>query len=190
MPEATPTTTPPRKRWPRFLAIVVVLGLFVYLTRDFWVTTLRSYFIGRTYVAAQEFGRFLPPVDEIEILALGGAVPDDTPDSFPPDLGDRLGTVNRHTIHGPEAEQLASIWRDIDFDRHFAGLCHQPYYALRFRHHGKLILETSVCWKCSTYTVPAGIFGHTYYGFDSKSELGQKLLSTLTQYAPHPQASQ
>jgi len=184
---------PHTKRCRRFLTwfagVTVAFSLFVFLTRGFWITTLRSYFIGRTYIAGQEFGRELPTVDEVEILALGGEVADGTPDSFPPDIGSRLGTVNRRTLHGVEAEQIASIWRDIDFDHHFAGLCHQPFYALRFRHHGKLILETSVCWKCSTYTLPVGVFGlfgPTQNGFDSKSETGQKLLSTLSQYAPHP----
>ncbi len=125
---------------------------FVNLVVSF--TTLRAYFIGRTYLTAEELGRLLPTVDEVEILALGGEVADGTPDSFPPDIGSRLGTVNRKTIRGAEAEQIASIWRDIDFDRHFASLCHDPFYALRFHLHGRLILETSVCWKCSTYTLP------------------------------------
>ena len=183
-------TTPRPKRWRRFLSwftgVIIALSLFVYLTRGFWLTTLRAYFIGRTYLAGEEFGRYLPAVDEVEILALGGEVADGTPDSFPPDIGPRLGTVARQTVRGAEAEQIASLWRDIYFDRHFAALCHQPFYALRFRHHGKLILETSVCWHCSTYTLPVGIFGHTEYGFDAESKEAQKLLSTLSQYAPHP----
>jgi hypothetical protein len=128
-------------------------------------------------------------VDEIEILALGGEVPDGTPDSFHPDVGTRRGTVNRHTVRGAEAESLASIWRDIYFDRHFAALCHDPYYALRFRYRGKLILETSICWKCRNVILPVGFLGQTEYGFDAKSENGQRLLSTLTQYAPHPPTS-
>ena len=186
------SATPP-KRWRRFLSwfvgLIVALSLVAYLTRGFWLTTLRAYFIGRTYLASEEFGRFLPAVDEVEILALGGEVADGTPDSFPPDIGPRLGTVSRQTVRGAEAEEIASIWRDIYFDRHFASLCHQPFYALRFSYHGKLILETSVCWKCSTYTLPVGIFGHIEYGFDSKSETAQKLLSTLSEYPPHPPTS-
>jgi hypothetical protein len=126
-------------------------------------------------------------VDEVEILALGGEAGDGQPDSFPPDIGPRLGTVNRRTVRGADAESIRGIWRSISFDRHFAAICHQPFYALRFRHRGKLVLETSVCWECSTYTIPIPVFGSTYYGFDAKSEEAQKLLATLTQYAPHPQ---
>jgi hypothetical protein len=183
-------TAPRRKRWQRFFAwlfgFAITLAVFVYFTREFWLTTLRSYYIGRTYVAAEEYGRFLPAVDEVEILALAGEAAGGQPDSFPPDIGPRIGTVNRHTVRGADAESIRGIWRSISFDRHFAAICHQPYYALRFRHHGKLILETSVCWECSTYTIPIPIFGSTQYGFDAKSEEAQKLLATLAQYAPHP----
>ena len=178
------------KRWRRFLSwfvgVILLLVLTVYLTRDFWFTTLRAYFIGRTYIAGEEYGRNLPDVDEIEIFALGGEAAERDPDSFPRDIGARLGTVNRHTVRGDEAKSIARIWRHIYFDRHFGALCHDPFYALRFRHHGKLVLETSICWHCSNVTLPVGVFGRTEYGFDAKSEEGQKLLSTLSQYAPHP----
>ncbi len=178
------------KRWKRRLAwsagVIALLLLFGYFTRDFWLTTLRSYFIGRSYLAAEEFGRYLPPVDEVEILAVGGKVPEGTPDAFSRDLGVAAGTVNRLTIHGREAEEIAEAWRHIDFDRRYASLCHDPYYALRFRSRGKLVLETSICWKCSTYTLPVSVFGPVPYGFDAKSEEAQTLLSKLSSYAPHP----
>lgn len=181
-------------RWRRvlswFAGVTTALALAVYLTRGFWFTTLRAYFIGRTYLASEEFGPRLSVVDEVEILALGGEVAVGTTDSFSPDIGPPTGTVARRTVRGAEAEAIASLWRDIRFDQSFAALCHQPHYALRFRSHGKLVFETSVCWKCSTYSLPVGIFGHTLYGFDAKSDQAQKLLSTLTQYAPHPATPQ
>jgi hypothetical protein len=187
------STIPCRKRWrrlfARFCGVIVALAVFVYFTRGFWITTIRSYCIGRVYVAAQDYGRFLPAVDEVEILALGAEVPKGTSDSFPTDFGASLGTVNRQTIRGAEAEEIADLWRGIEFSDHFAGLCHQPFYAIRFRRHGKLILETSVCWKCSTYTLPI-FFGAVPYGFDSKSDKAQELLAMLTRYAPHPQTTE
>jgi hypothetical protein len=173
--------------------VLLALSLTVYLTRDWRRNALRIYFIGRAYLASQEVGRFLPTVDEVEILALDGEVPTGTPDSFPPDMGpNSIGAVNRQTVRGAEAEGIASIWRQIRFDRPFRPtfppitLCHHPYYALRFRDHGKLLLETSVCWKCASYTLPVEGFGRTTWGFEAKSEPAQKLLSTLRQYAPHP----
>jgi hypothetical protein len=156
--------------------------------RDFWLSTIRTYAVGRAYLVAEHFGRLLPDVDEVEILALGGEVPDGTPDSFRPDLSPRRGTVNRHTLHGAEAESLAALWRSIYFDRRFGALCHDPFYALRFRYHGKPILETSICWKCRNVILPDSFLGGEYEcGFDATSANGQKLLSTLSQYAPHPQ---
>jgi len=61
-------TAPGLKRLRRvlswFAGVIVAFSFFVYLTSDFWLTTLRAYFIGRTYLAGEEFGRFLPAVDE------------------------------------------------------------------------------------------------------------------------------
>lgn len=161
----------------------------MFLTRDFWWTTIRAYGIGRVYIAGQDYGRWLPPVDEIEILALGGAVSEGTPDSFQADMGAYRGTINRRTIRGVEAEAIAALWRDIDFDMHYGSMCHHPYYALRFRHRGKLVLETSVCWGCKNVTVPV-LFMNVHYGFDAKGVEGQKLLAELTRYAPHPEESE
>ena len=179
------------RRWRRFFAwlfgVLLFLAAAIYLSRDFWFATLRTYFVGRAYLAVEQFGRLLPDVDEVEILALGGEVPDGTPDSFRPDLSPRRGTVNRHTIRGAEAESLAALWRSIYFDRRFGALCHVPYYALRFRYRGKLIFETSICWKCRNVIMPVNFLGEDEIGFDATSDNGQKLLSTLSQYAPHPQ---
>ena len=180
------TTRRTKRRLWWFAGIVLTIGIFAYATREFWFITLRSYLIGRTYVAAEEFGRNLPGVDEVEILVLGGEVAAGTPDSVPGDMGGTVGVVGHRTMHDKEAEQIASLWRNIPFDQHFASLCFSPYYALRFRHQGRLVLETSVCWHCSTYTLPVSVFGHTQYGFDSKSEAAQRLLAMLTQFAPHP----
>ena len=188
------------KRWRRilgwFIGCIVALSLAAYLTRDSRRDARRVYFIGRGYLASQEFGRFLPRVDEVEILALAGEVPNGTPDSFPPDMGpSSIGAVNRQTVRGAEAEEIASIWRQLHFDRPFRPSfppvvpCHQPFYALRFRAHGKLLLETSVCWKCASYTLPVEGFGRITWCFDAKSEPAQQLLSALSQYAPHPSIS-
>ncbi|MBN8422256.1 MAG: hypothetical protein J0L73_25300 [Verrucomicrobia bacterium] len=187
-----PTTSGP-KSWRRILVrtlgILLLLVLGIYLSRNFWIKTVRAYYLGRVTLASEELGRNLPAVDEVEILALGGEVAECTPDSFSPDLGPPVGTISRRSVRGAEAAQLASVWRGIDFDRHYAALCFSPYYALRFRHQGRLVLETAVCWHCSTYTLPAGVFGHVEYGFDSKGTEAQTLLAALTQLCPHPPTS-
>jgi hypothetical protein len=182
---------PRARRWPRFLAwfcgVMLVVAVGGYLSRDFWFRTLRAYYLGRVQMAGEEYGELLPEVDEVEILALGGTVPEGTPDSFPGDLNTYCRTLNRHTIRGAEAQSLAGLWRSLTFRQVFS-LCHDPYYGLRFRHRGELILETSICWKCSNVSLPVGFFPRTTYGFDAKAEFGQRLLSTLSDYAPHPPA--
>jgi hypothetical protein len=58
-------------------------------------------------------------------------------------------------------------------------MCHNPIYALRFRQHGKLLFETTVCWECHNYTIPLGIFGPAEYGFNSDAKDAQLLLQIL-----------
>ena len=164
------------------------IAVAIYLARDYWHDTVLAYYLGRTQLAAERYGFDLPTVDEVEILALGGEAAKGQPDSFPADFGPPASTLNRHTVQGDEAEAIAKIWRLVPTKPLFRLLwCHRPYYALRFRAQGKLLLETSVCWHCGTYSLPVKGLGTSYYGFDAKSEKAQTLLATLTEYAPHPE---
>ena len=48
-----------------FAATVLTVSLIFCLTRGFLRDTMRAYLIGRTYVAGEDFGRYLPAVDEV-----------------------------------------------------------------------------------------------------------------------------
>jgi hypothetical protein len=197
LPPGASAGVAPRKRsrrWLRRLALTVgsiaaLLGL-LYFTTDWWVPVARRYFRARVAVAYERFGKHLPPVDEVEILALAGEVPEGTPDSFPPDLGPTLGTVNRRTLHGAEAEQFAALWRAMEFGEEFRGICHAPYYAFRFRRGGKLVLGTSVCWHCGSFNMPVGFIPAVPAGFNRRDGAAHRLLDAATQYAPHPEPTE
>lgn len=136
-------------------------------------------------VAADEFGQHLGPVDEVEILALAPTTRDDLPDTYHGDLGYRASAVARRTIRNDELDRLIDVWRFLPVGHQYRSLCFQPHYALRFRHRGAMVFETVLCWKCGTYTLPAGVFGATEYGFDPSSKGAQELLQLLTEFTPH-----
>jgi hypothetical protein len=185
-----PQTRSRARRWVRYFAwffgSILLLGVglcaLVHFDPGSCDQKFYDYIVA---VSSRRHGAELPPVDEVEILALGGDATEGQQDSFRT-FGGYAGTVNRHTVSGAEAESIAALWRSIPVGPQYEAMCYSPFYALRFRSHGKLILETAVCWHCSTYTLPAGILGTVSNGFDARSEPARKLLATLTQYAPHP----
>ena len=167
------------------LCAAVVIGLFLagYCLRGCWNEQLRIYVLGLAEVRADAFGYRLPAVDEIEVLALG------QPDFSAPDGADRVAhyaVAGRAVLRGDEAEKAAKLWRSLRRGRGFSAMCHVPVYALRFRQHGKLLFETTVCWHCHNYTIPIGMFGHVEYGFDSQREDAQALLTLLQSQVPLP----
>lgn len=180
----------PRRMYVRFAVFGVAIAVGAlgvgYLYRESLRSTLRAYYLGRAIVASEEFGRDLPEVDEIEVLALGEAGTPGSPDTFYGDMGGSFGTVARQKLSGAEAERIAAIWRSLPTGHQFGALCHHPYYALRFRRNRRLILETSICWTCSNYALPLGLLGTTHFGFGAKSEQGQELFKVLSEYVPHP----
>ena len=74
----------------------------------------------------------------------------------------------------------------------FLGTLISPFYGMAGDRFGNRNL---LCAMRTTYICTALILtvlfatGNVEYGFDAKSENGQKLLSTLSQYAPHPPTS-
>ena len=174
-----------------FITVVSVAALSVtcYLCRKEIVASMKAYYLGRVMVAADEFGQHLGTVDEVEVLALAETTRDDLPDTFHGDLGFRAATAARRTIRDAELDRLLKVWRFLPVGHQYRSLCFQPHYALRFRRGGSLLFETVLCWKCGTYTLPAGVFGTTEYGFDSSSKDAQELLELLTEFTSHPPKS-
>lgn len=171
------------KRWAiQFAVICGVLLISSYCLRDFWTGQLRIYLVGLLEVRAEEFGYRLPDVDEVEVMSLGDdnlAAPNDKTHFA------RHLVVGNTMLHGNDATKVATLWRSLRRGRGFSAMCHDPVYALRFRQHGKMIFETSICWKCHNYTIPIG-FGTTEYGFDADRGDAQQLFTLLQSYFPLP----
>jgi hypothetical protein len=168
----------------RLVRGIVVFGVVVLLGfcfRSFLLRQVRAYGIGLIEVTAEELGQMLPEVDEIEVVSLDLS-PSSSGLSADTVLGYRVHA--RATVRGAECAKIAELWRYQRRGRDYSGMCHMPGYALRFRQQGKLIFETTVCWRCHNYSLPIGIFGQTYYGFDVETKQSKELLETLQIHAP------
>jgi len=143
-----------------------------------------------------DHGKNLAPVDTIEIDLLEEAADSGykPPEHYAKKAGpgvfpiypygryDRI--LSSTNVSGEAAENIAAIWRQIDFAESYGALCHEPVYGLRFFHGGKMILETSLCWKCRNLFFPHPSGGYFWCGFDARGTEGQKLLKVLQIHAP------
>lgn len=191
--ETTPPAAPRRRRWGRVVLgcfgtvvlAVALLGLGLYLTADSWVPAAGEHVQKWLADRQQSLGPNLPAVDEVEILALDGLKLSTAADSYPVGVGERSGVLARRTVRGEEAGRIAAHWRGQSFQREYS-LCFDPHYALRFRHQGRLVFETAICWHCHGYTMRMGWLPPILMGFDAKSDEAQRLLTLLTELLPHP----
>ena len=166
--------------------MVVAAGVFVYLTRNFWLGQLRAYALGSEIIAAENYTRHLPEVDRLDGFFLWDPPPGAVLDTFP-GLGDeRYPIVARVERTGPEAQRFARAWRDLPcgLSPTCGALCHEPRYGLRFYQHQRLVYATSFCWHCGNFTVPVLLF-HTTYPFDRKEPRAHELLTQLQAVFPN-----
>ena len=130
----------------------------------------------------------LPSVDRIEINLVASDQPtDNTAPGFPVFSGDGISRhriLGRKLATGPEAAQLLGAWRTLHTSAALSGMCHEPGYGLRFFHGTKLVLETSVCFKCQNFVVPVPKLGSAYCGFDAQNEAGRRVFNLLTNHVP------
>jgi hypothetical protein len=162
-----------------------VLLLVALLLWQFGGHLLAVYLLGSIEVSARDHVRWLGTVDEVEICSIGGDPRPGDSDTFTGDNGP-LAIIGRQTVRGKEAQEIAELWRSLSTGRAYKALCFEPVYGLRFRHNGKVLLKTSVCWKCQTFTLPVALFGQMPDGFDAKSEPAQQLLKVLQTHVPLP----
>lgn len=169
------------------LCAVGLIGIALWLSRDFWREKREAYVRGAIEIAADKHGWMLPEIDQIEFSVVG-AGPASAADGFP----HRVDTLSYHpilsqkTVAGADATEFCMRWRAMTFSRAMSGLCHEPAYGLRFYKDGTLIFETTLCWKCSNFSIPTQ-FGYMYWGFDDRNSQAQAVLDLLKKHAPLPE---
>ena len=153
-----------------------------------WDTLERIYFNRR--VAAVTAG--LPRCDRIEVLRLGGLQRLQGPEKavlaidqrFPiKPYSDFAEIRGAKTVSGDDAESIAQLWRSQTFGREFQALCHHPTFGIRFFSGNDLMLETSVCFGCSNFTVDY-LATSQFHGFDTDNTKARELYERLQQLFP------
>ncbi len=64
-------------------------------------------------------------------------------------------------------------------------MCHEPVYGFQLFRKGKLTRETSICWKCSNFSVNVYPAMTTFYGFNAESEQARELLAFCDKLLPY-----
>jgi hypothetical protein len=180
------------KNWKRkilvTLGILICLGVFAFLSKDFWWQQFRIYTLGQIEVAAEHYQKMPEDIDTVEVFTLSDSRnPDDT-NGFAGDF-EPIGTLEHKTVTGADAKEIVALWGEFPVGRQLQKMCFNPVYELQFKQKNKIYFETSVCWECSGYTLPISLFGTTHTvenGFESKSKGAQKLLETLERVLPLP----
>jgi len=134
----------------------------------------------------------LPPVTSVEIFRLasysvgdkGAPQPPSGAEIFPmnPD-GYTLVVTGKVTLKEKDAEKLAGEWRQLDFGVQYQALCHFPVYALKFMSGDRVLLQTTICWHCSDFSLADGGYG----GFNSAAESAKILKNHLEKLLPPKQ---
>jgi hypothetical protein len=154
-----------------------------------WTDVLQGWAnsLGQEYVAYAIDSQTLnlPVVDRVEVLVLAHGEPASPgAATFPAGPAEEPAVIVRTApVTGAEAEALAAVWRSAGFGGDGA-MCHFPVYGLRFYSGGGLVLETSLCWKCSNVTLRVLGF-QQYVGFgDMELALADRLQQIVAVDAP------
>ena len=130
----------------------------------------RALHIGRIEVAAQNYGVFLPKVDQVDLFAFGRGATNSGQKAFQVSYakGERFDVTNHITLTGEGAESFAEKWRKLRFYWGDASLCYEPGFGMRFSRNSKILFETAVCLTCSDFCLPTK-GGPALCGFESRS---------------------
>jgi len=131
----------------------------------------------------------LPAVTSVEVFRLTSYLPGDKDEPQPPPGaeifpmnpdGYTLVVTGKVTLKDKDAEKLADEWRHLDFGVQYQALCHFPVYALRFKSGARALLQTTICWHCSDFSLADGSYG----GFNSGAESAKILKNHLESLLP------
>lgn len=170
------------------LALLLIAG--VWFSRDFLRDSVRAYIWGTIHLAGEKYGNLLPEVDQMEIYLLQPESRDDSQGFGMPDNPSiQIPIAGSKVLTGEEASTFANAWREMTFGAAWGAMCHEPAYGLRFRHGQEMILETTLCWKCSNFYVPSPL-GTILCGFRKKDSKAEAFWEILQGHLPLPEEPQ
>jgi hypothetical protein len=126
----------------------------------------------------------LPPVDKIEIYRLGRRnLKSDEEGMWVPEAG-KSQIVASTILYGKKAERLAVKWRAL---KHSTGAaCFVPAHYLRFYSGSRLLLDTTICFGCSHFSLPTNYGGTELWSFDARGKTGKALWARLERLLGQP----
>lgn len=141
------------------------------------------------WIALRDKTTALPQCDRVELyrveLLYGDKNINSVPEAQRLVVNDQvtLKNLGYRELIGPEAEEVAELWRSQTFGSDYAVKCYEPGFAVRFYSEKTLLFETAICFGCRNF--PVTMYGRkTYAGFDADAVAGQKMLNHLQQLLP------
>ena len=169
----------------RILPWVLLTAVAGYL---FFADGLRDIVLGRSLGKARFFFYEPGAITEVKIYCLAGSPGTAGQGTFPilPYGKDVTRPVyGSITISGDELEKFMDCWMFQEVSIESGAMCHDPPYGFRLLSGEKLITETSICWHCSNFVLPNGLFGPHFQGFNPDSRAGKKLLAFCDERLPY-----
>ena len=125
-------------------------------------------------------------VDEIIIVRLQGTDAQEQSSTVSVDPYDsNYGSYGEKALVGTDVDKFWEHWSEIDPGGGSTTLCHDPVYYFIFKHDGKIVFRTSVCWACENFFVTSKLFGSGWINFASSGEPARKLLEYCDQLLPY-----
>lgn len=149
--EATGRRRLPTNRPTKVLSVITIVLIVVGVTVSWqWGSLVFAYISWGARAATVD----LPPCDRIEICQLDGVIDQQAVTGFPVRPSKGISLIRDRTmLEGAAAAALAKLWRSQTFGLEYESLCHTPGYGIRFYHGSTLLLETSVCFRCSNFSM-------------------------------------
>jgi hypothetical protein len=133
----------------------------------------------------------LPPVSSVEVFRLKSYGAKNSESEIPVPPGAELypnyrseeifAVTGKRPLVGAEALELADEWRRLEFDVLISALCHMPVYALKFSATDRVLLQITVCWRCSNFISERGDIGS---GFNTSTDSAKVLRNHLEKLLP------
>jgi hypothetical protein len=166
------------------------------------VKQLTNHYLTDFYREQQEkavirFGKNLPEVDEVRLTLLHEEPSASFNETYkaPAPSGQMYHVINRRTVAGDQAREIATLWRQLNWGESAGAACFEPHHVIEFRHQGRIICESAVCFQCGYVTLPvfwgSPLIGVVFGEFqDRKNPIPYPLEAVLNahlgKYVPKP----
>jgi hypothetical protein len=145
--------------------------------------------VGRFHRKALELFSDTKGITKVEVYLLKGEDANVREETFPlRPYGSTTPVYGSVVLSGSELDEFLGHWCRQAPSFWNQAMCHDAVYGYRLYRGGRVVGETSICWKCSNFyvTVYPGMSG--WYGFTSTSKSALDLLAFCDARLPYKRA--